>query len=115
MKNRSVLLGMMILLQSCYSYKNVNFPQKDLIAGKKYKIRVEDLTTKAVFQTSNDSTTTFTINKKEVKFATNKIKSAKVRKFSLGKTLGFASGVILVTTTIVILDGISNMNVYSEK
>ncbi len=115
MKNLTLIIGSLLLLQSCYNYKAIVINSKPLIEGKKYKFKVNNKTTKAIFINATDSTSTFKSNKRELKITTNEIQRIKQRKFSLTKTISFASSVVLITSTLVILDGLSHTNYYSDN
>lgn len=115
MKNLTLIIASLLLLQSCYSYKTIAINSTPLIEGKKYKFKVNNKTTKAVFLSVKDSISIFKTNKRELQVTTNEIQEIKQCKISITKTISFLSSVVLITSTVVILDGLSHMNYYSDN
>lgn len=107
MKNLIVyLFAVLLMLQSCYSYKTIDLKQTMLKEGEIYKIKQENKFVKAILKAKTDSTLTFLIKKNEIQTYTNIIKEIKVKKFSVLKTIGFVVGTI-GTVTLVSLVAIS--------
>lgn len=114
MKNRILIFTVALLLQSCYSYKTITSNQT-LVERKKYKVVVGHKTVKATFISATDSTSTFKTGKKELQVTSIEIQKIKQRKFSVTKTMSCVSGVLLVTGTIILIDGLSNLNYYKDN
>jgi uncharacterized protein YcfL len=68
------------LLQSCYSYKNIDLNKDSLLVGKKYKIKGDNKFIKASLVVLNDSIANFKIGREEKQVSLVKIKEIKVRK-----------------------------------
>lgn len=109
------LIIITVFFQSCYCYKNIDSNSTPLIEGKKYKFKANGKITKAIFIRSSDSTSIFEVNKNQLQIATNEINGIKKRKISVTKTIGFITSLLLVTSTIVILDGLSHISYYNGK
>ena len=89
MKNIVILLSFLILFQSCFSYRTVNYD--DLLNDKKQKVRVEMLDrTKFSGQLVSTDDKTMTLDNNGIKQEVLKqdIYEIKIKKFSILKTLG---------------------------
>ena len=99
MKNLSLLLIVLILLQSCESYKAVSI--SEIKKGKTYEIILkngQNLETKC--NRITDQNISFLINDNIVEMPKSEIVSAKKRKVSTYKLVG---GVALATVGVVLL------------
>ena len=105
MKNIVILLSFLILFQSCFSYRTVNYD--DLFNDKKQKVQVEMLDrTKFSGQlvSSDDKTMTLDNNGIKQEVLKQDIYEIKIKKFSILKTLGnIAKGGAWVAATAGIL------------
>ena len=89
MKNVVFFLSFLILFQSCYSYRSVNF--SEISNDKKQKVEVEMLDrTKFIGQlvSTDDKTITLENNGLEQILLKKDIYEIKIKKFSIFKTLG---------------------------
>ena len=103
MKNRIVyLLIVSFLLQSCYTYKDVDLKKTQLIVGENYKIREVDKFVKSKLQSANDSVITVMEGNVQKDIYTANIKEIKVQKFSTLKTVGLTVG---ITLSLLLLSG----------
>ncbi|WP_394759882.1 hypothetical protein [Flavobacterium sp.] len=68
------------LLQSCYSYKNIDLNKTPLLVGKKYKIKKDNKFVKASLVVLNDSIANFKMGREEKQISLVEIKEIKVRK-----------------------------------
>lgn len=78
--------------------------------GEKYKIAEDKKLIKARLKSVIDSTATFTMGKTEKEIAVSKIKTIKVRKFSVVKTISLAP---ISAATLVVLFVISDPKIGS--
>jgi hypothetical protein len=103
MKNNILhLLIILLLLQSCYSYKAIDIKKTPLVEGKTYEFKVEKNKNfeKITLKSFNDSIMNVKIGNKEKQITISDIKSIKVRKISVIKTIGFP---ITVAATLTFL------------
>lgn len=103
-----IFLVLIILIQSCFSYKIIDLKSTKLIAGHKYKIAEDKKLIKARLKSFDDSTATMMVGKTEKQIEFSKIKIIKTRKFSVLKTIAL---VPIVGTTITLPFVISNPNI----
>ncbi len=105
MKNVIVSLSFLILFQSCFSYRTVNY--SEISNDKKQKVEIEMLDrTKFSGQlvSTDDKSITLENNGIEQKVLKNDIYEIKIKKFSIFKTLGnIAKGGAWVAATAGIL------------
>ncbi len=87
MKKISLLLGIALLLQSCYSYKKVAVDPKTMVIGQTYKIERNHKTSKVVYSQNADSAIVVWRNGAEERIPLKEITKAQQQKFSLVKTL----------------------------
>ncbi|NAY92886.1 hypothetical protein GTQ34_13265 [Muricauda sp. JGD-17] len=102
MKKLSMLTALLILFNSCYSYKSLEFPEMDFVVGEKYEIRVGDREMEKVLVNQvTDSTIIVLQNKTEITIKKSMVTESKLRKFSMGKTIAACTlGVLLTIVTI---------------
>ena len=103
MKNRiTYLLIISSLLESCYSYKIIDLKNTTLIERKTYKYNTEvnKKFQKISLKSFNDSIIIGKIGKKEKQIIISDIKSIKVRRFSVVKTI-FLTPVIVIPAVII--------------
>ena len=103
-----IFLVLIILIQSCFSYKTIDLKSTKLIAEHKYKIAEDKKLIKARLKSFDDSTATMMVGKTEKQIEFSKIKIIKTRKFSVLKTIAL---VPIVGTTITLPFVISNPNI----
>ena len=87
MRKISLLLGIVLLLQSCYSYKKVDINPKTMALGQLYKIERNHKTTKVIYARNADSAIVVLKNGVEEHIPLKEITKAREGKFSLAKTL----------------------------
>ena len=101
MKNFSSLLLILILFQSCFSYKTVDF---NTIPIEKQKVEVKGVGgtfIEGTLVSKNEQILTLNNNGQLQKIPVSEIYEVKVRKFSLLKSSGvLASSVLLVTAVL---------------
>ncbi len=101
MKNTTICaLLLSFLLQSCYSYKNINLKDTRLVEGKKYKIEQDNKWVKTKLLTINDSIANFKIDKNEKEISISEIQEIKIRKFDAVKTASITVLPILIVVLI---------------
>jgi hypothetical protein len=100
MKKIFLLLAMLVLLQSCFSYKAMDNDPSKMEAGKTYKIYHNHKFTKVVFKSITDSSAIVLKGRKERKIPLNEIAVIEKRKFSVVKTVALALPLILVISYI---------------
>jgi hypothetical protein len=99
MKNFSSLLLFLILFQSCFSYKTVDF--NSIPVEKKQKVEVKGVGgtyIKGTLVSKNEQILTLNNNSQLQKIPVSEIYEVKVRKFSLLKS----SGVLAISVTAVL-------------
>lgn len=99
MKTISTIIAISLILQSCYTYKDINFD--DMKINKNYEIKLENGQTVSGISEKNIADSIFLrINTNTVKFPKNKIESIKRKKVS---SLMVISIVAVMTGGIIIL------------
>jgi hypothetical protein len=101
MKKRSLLLSFLILFQSCFSYKTVNY--NSIPIEKKQKVEVKGIggiNIKGTLVSKNEQTLTIDTNGQLQKIPVGEIYEVKVKKFSLLKSYGLLVSTIIVATAI---------------
>ena len=97
MKNFSSLLLFLILFQSCFSYKTVDF--NSIPIEKKQKVEVKGIggiNIKGTLVSKNEQTLTVDTNGQLQEISVDEINEVKVRKFSIWKTAGGTSLSLLI-------------------
>lgn len=87
MRKLYLFFAMIILLQSCFSYKPVAVDPKTMVIGQEYKIERQNKTTKAVYVQNADSAIVVLKDGQQERIMVKDITSARKKKFSLAKTL----------------------------
>ena len=92
MKNKMIyLFALTFLLQSCYTYHNVNLDTHKLRMGSVYKINLNGKRTKIRIISCSDTLVKVKIGKKESQIKISEIGKIKEREFSVGKTAVLAT------------------------
>jgi hypothetical protein len=94
MKKFFLLLAMLLLLQSCFSYKAMDNNPSLMEPGKTYKIERNQKYTKVVFHNVKDSTILVAEDFEEKQIPIKDITNIKKRKFSVLKTIGLPVTVV---------------------
>ena len=97
MKKLPLLLSFIILFQSCYSYKTVNYTSIPIEKKQKFRVKgVGGTYIKGTLVSKNEQILTLNNNGQLQKIPVSEIYEVKVRKFSILKSSGvLASSVIL--------------------
>jgi tRNA A22 N-methylase len=101
MKKLPLLLSFLILFQSCYGYKSVNY--NSIPIEKKQKVKVKGVggtNIKGILVSKNEQILTLDIDGQLQKISVSEIYEVKVRKFSLLKSYGLLVSTIIVATAI---------------
>ena len=102
MKKSSLLLSFLILFQSCFSYKTVDY--NSIPIEKKQKVEVKGVggtNIKGTLVSKNEQILTVDTNGQLQKISVSEIYEVKVRKFSLLKSSGVLASSILVATAVL--------------
>ena len=102
MKKSSLLLSFLILFQSCFSYKTVDY--NSIPIEKKQKVEVKGVggtNIKGTLVSKNEQILTVDTNGQLQKIPVSEIYEVKVRKFSLLKSSGVLASLILVATAVL--------------
>ena len=102
MKKISLLLSFLILFQSCFSYKTVNY--NSIPIEKKQKVEVKGIggtNIKGTLVSKNEQTLTLDTNGQLQEISVDEIYEVKVRKFSLLKSFGLLASSTLVVTAVL--------------
>ena len=111
MKKLPLLLSFLILFQSCYGYKTVNY--NSIPIEKKQKVKVKGVggtNIKGILVSKNEQILTLDIDGQLQKISVSEIYEVKVRKFSFFKTAGVslislaAIGVLLAASALALGD-----------
>ena len=103
MKKISLVLGIALLLQSCYSYKKVAVEPKTMVIGQTYKIERNHKTSKVVYTSNVDSAIVVLKHGAEERIPLKDITSAREKKFSIVKTIVFVPATAAVIAGLFIL------------
>ena len=104
MRKRIFLLSISILLQSCFSYKSVNY--NDIAIGKKPKVEVKGVggtNSKGRLVSRNEQTLILESNGALQKIPVSEIYEMNVRKFSFLKSSGLILGTFLVVACLAVI------------
>lgn len=106
MKNTIFLLSISILFQSCYSYHAIDYNKKVIETNQKIKVIKLDATNIKGQLSSKNKKVIFIVpnkNRELLAIPSSEIKTIKIRKFSLLKTIGIiASSALTVLTVLAI-------------
>ena len=114
MKNIIFLLSISILFQSCCSYQTIDYNKKIFEKNQKIKvIKLDDTNIKGKLSSKTEKEIFIVSNKNMelIAIANSEIKTVKIRKFSLLKTIGIIAGstlILLVASIIAITKAFSN-------
>ena len=87
MKKRSLLLSFIILFQSCFSYKTVNYDSIPIEKKQKVEVKgIGGINIKGTLVSKNEQTLTVDTNGQLQEISVDEINEVKVRKFSILKT-----------------------------
>ena len=101
MKKRSLLLSFLILFQSCFSYKTVNYNRIPIEKKQKVEVKgIGGINIKGTLVSKNEQTLTIDTNGQLQKIPVGEIYEVKVKKFSLLKSYGLLVSTIIVATAI---------------
>ncbi len=102
MRKLYLLLAITFLFQSCFTYKHEVDPNA-MVAGKTYKIKHKNKSSKVIFKSIADSAIVVTKDFEEAKIPLKDIKGIKKRKFSIVKTVVYPLGVVAAITGLFVL------------
>lgn len=99
MKKISILIAFLIILQSCYSYKNVSYD--DIKMNKNYELKLKNGRLISGISEKNTADSLYLrINSTTIKFPKNKIENIKRKKASLTMVIGivtvFTGGIVFL-------------------
>lgn len=115
MKNTVYILSLLILCQSCYTYKNFEIKDYNAIQPKKVKIELKNSITytgKIVRHENNNITLENRIKTRII--STEEVEKIRGRKFSLVKTILLSSTISIlgvVGLVYIIIDGIGEVSI----
>lgn len=112
MKKTCLLLGIALLLQSCYSYKSVEINPKTMVLGQVYKIERNNKTSKVIYARNADSAIVVLKHGVEEQIPLKEITKAREGKFSLAKTLVWLP-ISIIGITVLFIYGTGDYD--SEK
>ena len=98
MKKRSLLLSFLILFQSCFSYKTVDYNRIPIEKKQKVEVKgIGGINIKGTLVSKNEQTLTLDTNGQLQEISLDEINEVKVRKFSILKTVGVIGGMYVFT------------------
>jgi hypothetical protein len=101
MKKSSLLLSFLILFQSCFSYKSVDYNRIPIEKKQKVEVKgIGGINVKGTLVSKNEQTLTIDTNGQLQKIPVGEIYEVKVKKFSLLKSYGLLVSTIIVATAI---------------
>ena len=98
-----LLVSFSFLLQSCYSYRDINKDTNSLLISKTYKIKEGKRCYKGVLVSFNDSIIIINKHSKQKKYSLEKISKISQRKFSTVKTILLPITIITGFLAIVVV------------
>jgi len=102
MKKSSLLLSFLILFQSCFSYKTVDYNRIPIEKKQKVEVKgIGGINIKGTLVSKNEQTLTVDTNGQLQEISVDEIYEVKVRKFSLLKSSGLLAGSALVVTAVL--------------
>mgnify|MGYP000959673660 FL=1 len=97
MKKLSLLLISLILFQSCFSYKTVDYNRIPIEKKQKVEVKgIGGINIKGTLVSKNEQTLTVDTNGQLQEISVDEINEVKVRKFSIWKTAGGTSLSLLI-------------------
>ena len=104
MKKSSLLLSFLILFQSCFSYKTVDYNRIPIEKKQKVEVKgIGGINIKGTLVSKNEQTLTVDTNGQLQEISVDEIYEVKVRKFSIWKTAG---GTYLSLLIVVLAIGV---------
>ena len=89
MKKSSLLLSFLILFQSCFSYKTVDYNRIPIEKKQKVEVKgIGGINVKGTLVSKNEQTLTVDTNGQLQEISVDEINEVKVRNFSIWKTAG---------------------------
>ena len=104
MKKISLLLEIVLLLQSCFSHKKVAADPKTMAIGQVYKIKYSNKKCKVVYTQNADSAIVVLKNGIETRIELKNIEQVREKKFSLIKTLFIPLGIVIAIIELFVLN-----------
>ena len=102
MKKLPLLLLFLILFQSCYSYKTVNYNSIPIEKKQKYKVKgVGGIKIEGTLFSKNEQILTLDKNGQLQKIPVSEIYEVKVRKFSILKSSGLLASSVVVAAGVL--------------
>ena len=96
MKKLPLLLSFIILFQSCYSYKTVNYNSIPIEKKQKYKVKgVGGIKIEGTLFSKNEQILTLDKNGQLQKIPVSEIYEVKIRKFSILKSFGLVTLILI--------------------
>ena len=95
-----LLLSITFLFQSCFSYQEIDKNSNSKKIGEKYKIKVGAQSYKGNLVAFNDSIVHIKNGNAENEFKISEINKLQKRKFSILKTLGYSTGIVVVIVAL---------------
>ena len=96
MKKLPLLLSFIILFQSCYSYKTVNYTSIPIEKKQKFKVKgVGGTKIEGTLFSKNEQILTLDKNGQLQKIPVSEIYEVKVRKFSILKSFGLVTSILI--------------------
>ena len=96
MKKLPLLLSFIILFQSCYSYKTVNYTSIPIEKKQKFKVKgVGGANIEGTLFSKNEQILTLDKNGQLQKIPVSEIYEVKVRKFSILKSFGLVTSILI--------------------
>lgn len=103
MRKLCSLLAITFLLQSCFSYRQVDSNPDNAVVGEKYKIEHKNITSKATIKSITDTSLVVVMtNSKEKQIPRKDITKLRKRKFSIVKTAALPVVVVVGLTTLFV-------------
>ena len=97
MKKRSLLLSFLILFQSCFSYKSVDYNRIPIEKKQKVEVKgIGGINVKGTLVSKNEQTLTVDTNGQLQEISVDEINEVKVRKFSILKSFAVIAGPVVL-------------------
>ena len=96
MKKSSLLLSFLILFQSCFSYKSVDYNRIPIEKKQKVEVKgIGGINIKGTLVSKNEQILTLDKNGQLQKIPVSEIYEVKVRKFSILKSFGLVTSILI--------------------
>ena len=97
MKKSSLLLSFLILFQSCFSYKSVDYNRIPIEKKQKVEVKgIGGINIKGTLVSKNEQTLTVDTNGQLQEISVDEINEVKVRKFSILKSFAVIAGPVVL-------------------